>query len=149
LTQTDATEVIALLRKKGFAEGDYFIGQVDPSEIPAYLSVANVGLSFVKATYATQSRSPTKIPEYLAAGLPIIANSGVGDVDQLINTEGVGVLLDSFDRVSYLDAIERFNAIGEIADKCRQVAKDRFDLKAVGGVRYRRLYKKLLCNDGD
>ncbi len=68
------------------------VTRVDPSEIPAYLSASDVGLSFVKATYATQSRSPTKIPEYLAAGLPIIANSGVGDVDELIVTEKVGLL---------------------------------------------------------
>lgn len=147
LTQTDPVPVIALLKRNGFSESDYFVGRVDPAEIPAYLSVSNVGLSFVKATYATQSRSPTKIPEYLAAGIPVIANSGVGDVDELIREDGVGVLIDRFDHDTYLDAIKQLGSLGDISEKCRESAKKRFDLKSVGGVRYRRLYAKLLSRD--
>lgn len=145
LTQSEPKNLISLLQKKGVAENDYFVGQVDPSDIPQYLSIANAGMSFVKATYATQSRSPTKIPEYLAAGLPIIANAGVGDVDELIKEEGVGVLIDSFDRETYLIAIKKLKELGDISNKCRVVAKKHFDLETVGGVRYRRLYEKLFA----
>jgi len=148
LTQTDPGPVTALLKENGFADGDYFVGKVDPAEIPQYLDVSHVGLSFVKATYATQSRSPTKIPEYLAAGLPIIANSGVGDVDELIREDGVGVLIDRFDRDAYLEAIKQIVSLGDITDKGRESAKRRFDLATVGGVRYRRLYERLFCKDG-
>ncbi len=148
LTQTDPQPVTALLQENGFSESDYFVGRVDPMEIPSYLGVSNVALSFVKATYATQSRSPTKIPEYLAAGLPIIANAGVGDVDELIHEDGVGVLIDRFDRKAYVDAIRRIVELGDISVRCRRSAKERFDLKTVGGVRYRRLYKRLFCKDG-
>jgi glycosyltransferase involved in cell wall biosynthesis len=149
VTQSDPAPVTRLLRERGFNEKDYFVGRLDPTDVPRYLSIANVGLSFVKATHATQSRSPTKIPEYLAAGLPIIANSGVGDVDDLINSEGVGVAIENFDREAYLDAFRRFKALGDISERCREVAKRRFDLESVGGVRYRRLYKKILCKDAD
>jgi len=148
LTQTDPGPVITLLKKNGFSESDYFVGRIDPAEIPRYLDASNVGLSFVKATYATQSRSPTKIPEYLAAGLPIIANSGVGDVDKLIREDGVGVLIDRFDREAYIDAIKRLLAFGDISDRSRKSARKRFDLATVGGVRYRRLYERLFCKDG-
>lgn len=144
LTQTDPSKVISLLERKGFGENDYFACRVDPAEIPAYLSAADVGISFVKATYATQSRSPTKIPEYLAAGLPIIANSGVGDVDKLINENGVGILIDRFDRQAYLDAIRKIKDLGDIGHRCRETARREFDLKTVGGPRYLRLYKNLL-----
>lgn len=149
LTQTDPGHVITLLQKKGFSENDYFVGQVDPAAIPEYLSIANVGLSFVKATYATQSRSPTKIPEYLAAGLPIIANSGVGDVDELIHEDGVGVLIDSFEHAAYVDALKRLGDLGDISEKCRASAEKRFDLETVGGAGYRRLYEKLFCKTGN
>jgi len=145
LTQSDSANLITLLQKKGFAEDDYFVGKIDPTEIPEYLSIADAGLSFVKATYATQSRSPTKIPEYLAAGVPIIANAGVGDVDELINVEGVGVLIESFERNAYIEAIKRLKELGDIDYKCRAVARKRFDLETVGGVRYRRLYEKLFA----
>ena len=148
LTQTDTGPIIRLLKENGFSEGDYFVGKVDPAEIPKYLEVSDVGLSFVKATYATQSRSPTKIPEYLAAGLPIIANPGVGDVDELIREDGVGVLIDRFDREAYLDAVKKLVKLGDIGDRCRESARKRFDLATVGGIRYRRLYERLFCKDG-
>lgn len=144
LTQTDTREATSLLERHGFAQKDYFVGRVDPREVPAHMAASDVGISFVKATYATQSRSPTKIPEYLAAGLPIIANSGVGDVDKLINENGVGVLIGSFDDEAYADALRRLKALGDIGDKCRDVARREFDLKTVGGPRYLRLYKDLL-----
>lgn len=144
LTQTDPREVRHLLEQKGFGENDYFVGRVDPAQIPAYLSAADVGLSFVKSTYATQSRSPTKIPEYLAAGLPLIANPGVGDVDTLVNQNGVGVLIGRFDRESYLLAIQKLRELGAAGDRCRETARREFDLKTVGGPRYLRLYENLL-----
>jgi glycosyltransferase involved in cell wall biosynthesis len=144
LTQTDPAEAVRLLKENGFGESDLFVDRVAPDDIPKYLAASDVGLSFVKATYATQSRSPTKIPEYLAAGLPVIANSGVGDVDKLINENGVGVLIDRFDRETYLDAVKRLRALGDVAGKCRKTAKSQFDLQAVGGHRYLRLYGNLL-----
>ena len=144
LTQSDPTELVMLLKERGFSEADYFAGRVNPTEIPEYLSAADVGLSFVKATYATQSRSPTKIPEYLAAGLPIIANSGVGDVDELIETEKVGLLVDRFGHKAYLETITKLRRLGNVAERCREVAIRRFDLETVGGERYRRLYAKIL-----
>lgn len=144
LTQSDPAEITRLLQENGFSETDFYVGRVAPSEIPRYLAASDVGLSFVKATYATQSRSPTKIPEYLASGLPIIANSGVGDVDELIKTENVGVLIDTFDREAYQNAIFRLRRFRlDVGPRCREVALRRFDLDSVGGKRYRRLYASL------
>jgi glycosyltransferase involved in cell wall biosynthesis len=143
LTQSDANQIITLLRERGFDENDYFVGRIPPHEIPAYLASADAGLSFVKAGYATQSRSPTKIPEYLASGLPIIANRGVGDVDALIDENGVGVLADDFTGESYLKALSEIEALGDVRETCRETAVRNFDLQNVGGHRYRRLYTRL------
>ncbi len=144
LTRSDPAEITRLLHEHGFSDNDFFVGSSAPSEIPQYLAASDVGLSFVKATYATQSRSPTKIPEYLASGLPIIANSGVGDVDELIKTENVGVLIDTFDRDAYQNAIFRLRRFRlDVGPRCREVAIRRFDLETVGGERYRRLYDSI------
>ncbi len=148
LTQSDPAELVSLLRDRGYTESDYFAGRVAPEEIPAYLSASDAGLSFVKATYATQSRSPTKIPEYLAAGLPIIANSGVGDVDELITGENVGILVDEFTHEAYQQALYKLRRLGYVAQRCKDAARRRFDLDTVGGERYRRLYKNLLQSNG-
>ena len=149
LIQNDSKQIVRLLLERGFSQDDYFVGSVDPRDVPAYLRASDVGLSFVKSGYATQSRSPTKIPEYLACGLPIIANSGVGDVDSLIDRTGVGVLIHSFTGENYLKAVESIVKIGDVRERCREVAKREFDLSTVGGQRYRRLYQRLLDVPGE
>ena len=144
LSQTDRKVIEPLLTERGFGPDDYFIGRVPPAEIEGYLYASDVGLSIVKASYATQSRSPTKIPEYLACGLPIIANSGVGDVDVLIEENGVGAILRDFDNASYITVLEEIGRMKNVSDVCRKVAIDKFDLETVGGMKYRRLYSRLL-----
>lgn len=146
LTQRDATVAAERLKAIGFCESDFFVAGVSPVEIPRYLSGADASVSFIKNCYSKQASSPTKNAEYLASGLPIVANSGVGDVDELINGDKVGVLIDRFDREAYLEAFETLKGLGDIRDHCREIAKLRFDLTAVGGSRYRRLYERLFCN---
>ena len=143
LTQSKPEVIEPLLREAGYEDCDYLITRVPAAEMPEYLVAADLAVSFIKPCYSKQASSPTKNAEYLACGLPIIANSGVGDVDILIEGHGVGVLIEKFERESYLGASERIESLGDIAGRCRSVAGDEFDLKTVGGVRYRRLYAVL------
>ena len=143
LTQSKHEVIEPLLREEGFGDGDYLITRVPSAEIPEYLVAADLAVSFIKPCYSKQASSPTKNAEYLACGLPLIANSGVGDVDLLIEGHGVGALIEKFNRESYLRAFDNVESLGNISAKCREVASDEFDLKTVGGVRYRRLYSSL------
>ena len=151
LTQTSPDLIIPLLKKRGFTEDDFFVGKISPTEVELYLSASDIALSFVQATYSTASRSPTKIPEYLACGLPIVSNRGVGDVDELIKTEEVGVIINSFSVESYLEALEdvmKLNREDNFINKCRICAKNRFDLEMIGGKNYRSVYEKMMSKNG-
>ncbi len=143
LTQRDADAVREGLIARGFAGEDMFVASVPPSEIAEYLSAADIAISFIKACYSKQSSSPTKIAEYLACGLPIIANRGVGDVDPLIERNHVGVILDEFTPEGYSKALSEAETLGDISDRCRETARREFDLETVGGERYRRIYESL------
>jgi glycosyltransferase involved in cell wall biosynthesis len=144
LTQRDANAVRDRLVSNGFGPDDIFVASIPPDAVPEYLSAADMAISFIRSCYSKQASSPTKIAEYLACGLPIISNTGIGDLDQQITDDKVGVLIDRFDPEAYADAIQRLKALGDTADRCRDAAKRRFDLETVGGARYRRLYKNLL-----
>lgn len=144
LTQSKPEMIKPLLGERGFTENDLFIERVSAADVPCYLSAANLAVSFIKECYSKQASSPTKNAEYLACGLPIIANSGVGDVDKLIEQNGVGALLREFSHAAYLAALDEVDRLGDIADRCRETARREFDLKTVGGERYRRIYRKLL-----
>lgn len=144
LTQSNPELIVPLLVERGFSPSDYLVRKVSPAEVPRYLAASDAALSFVKATYATLSRSPTKNAEYLACGVPIIANRGVGDVDVLINENGVGVIVNEFTPADYASALADISELGDIADRCQATALREFDLESVGGVQYRRIYERIL-----
>jgi glycosyltransferase involved in cell wall biosynthesis len=146
LTQSRPEEVAERLRGLGLQDGDYFVGKVAPPDVPRYLRAADVSISFIRACYSKLSSSPTKIAEYLASGLPVVCNTGVGDLDELIDTDRVGVLISEFTPEAYARALAELAALRRDADlpeRCRSSARRRFDLAAVGGARYRRLYRRL------
>ena len=148
LTQSKPEMIEPLLRAQGYSDGDFFIQKVAPAEIPRYLSAADAALSFIKPCYSKQASSPTKNAEYLACGLPLVVNGGVGDTTELTEADETGVVIDNFSPEDYRNALEKLDKMLEnkaaLADKCRASARHRFDLFNVGGERYRRLYRKLL-----
>lgn len=143
LTQREKEKVADALRQRRFADTDFLVASVRPDEIADYLTAGDVAVSFIKACYSKQSSSPTKIAEYLACGLPVIANSGVGDLDALI-AGNTGVLVRDFSRESFRRALAQVSKFGSLNGQCRTAAAEGFDLESVGGGRYRKLYGALL-----
>ncbi len=144
LSQSEPQIIEKILLAHGLGKNDYYIGHVPPAQLPAYLSAADIAVSFIKPSYSKQASSPTKNAEYLAGGLPIIANAGVGDVDELIQSNGIGALVTEFSDEAYLRAFAEVEALGDVSERCREVARREFDLETVGGERYRKLYRKLV-----
>ncbi len=146
LTKSPAGRAAEVLRRAGLRDEDFWIGGAAASEVPAHLRRARLGLSFRKPTFSQLAASPTKIPEYLAAGVPVASNAGIGDTDELLARERVGVLVRDFDRESLARAAREAVALAEepgVASRCEQVAREHFDLARVGGARYLNVYRKL------
>jgi glycosyltransferase involved in cell wall biosynthesis len=147
LTQSEPGLISRRLVALGVPETDFFVGKVSPAEVPRYLKASDIAVSFIRACYSKLSSSPTKIAEYLAAGLPVVCNAGVGDVDACVEGERVGFVVREFGEAAYreaLDAVDAMRREGTINDRCREVAERRFDIESVGGAKYRRLYERLL-----
>ena len=134
-------------------EGAVTIGRLPADEIPAALAKADVGLSFPEPAPSKLAMSPTKVGEYLAAGLPVVSSAGIGDVDALLTGSGagggapVGVLLREFTQDAYRAALPELLAL--LADpgtphRCRAVAEEQLDLERVGWARYRQVYQQLI-----
>ncbi len=147
LTQSPRELVIDRMTALGLEQKDFVVTQVKPAEVPRYLKAADLAISFIKPCYSKQSSSPTKIAEYLASGLPVVCNSGVGDLDALISDHDAGALLHDFTPDAYLQAlndVDRMRADEGLRERLRSVAREEFDLVRVGRTRYRRLYDRLL-----
>lgn len=148
LTQSQPEIMKILLKERGFTEKDFLITKVSPEEIPDYLSAADVAISFVKSCYSKQASSPTKNAEYLICGLPIVVNDGIGDTSRFTREDQTGVIVENLSGESYQKAIAELEKMLEnknlVAEKCRTSARQRFDLQAIAGKRYRLLYSRLL-----
>lgn len=146
LTSAPPADVAAQLRQVGLSPDDFRVGKVSPTEVPLYLRRARLGLSFRKATFAQIASSPTKIAEYLAAGLPVVCNADIGDMDAMLARERVGVIIKTFDEASYAAAAEEAMRLAnepEIESRCIAAAHRNFDLATVGGARYYNVYRRL------
>jgi glycosyltransferase involved in cell wall biosynthesis len=147
VTQSSPAEMIVELQRLGFSSDDCRVVTVSPDDVPKYLRAADIALSLIRPSYARRSMSPTKFAEYLAAGLPVIATAGIGDLDQHIEESRTGVLLQRLDGEAYaaaFRAVEELRRDPDLADRCRREARARYDLHDVGGTRYLKLYAAVL-----
>lgn len=122
-----------------------------PADVPRYLGAADVGLFFIKPSFAKSASSPTKLGEYLAAGLPVIVNSGVGDVDALVRAARLGVVVEDLGDVGYEHAVADVLRLAEMLSgpagpelraRSRAAAEAHLSLQ-LGVARYRDVYARL------
>ncbi len=71
----------------GVSQHILFTDYVPADEIPKYLSIADIALAPFEENDVTRAKSPLKIAEYMAMGLPIVA-SDVGDVRRMASQAG-------------------------------------------------------------
>jgi glycosyltransferase involved in cell wall biosynthesis len=109
-------------------------------EVPALLSFSNYSVFFIKQCYSKISSSPTKHGEIMAMGIPVITNSGVGDIENIITKYSSGYVVNDFLDGSFtavIDKIVKGNSFDK--DAIRNGAIDFYDLeKAV--TKYKKVY---------
>jgi glycosyltransferase involved in cell wall biosynthesis len=150
LTTGSHDRVRELMRARDVGVDNFSVRAVASGEVASYLAAADVGLAFIKRCVSKIASSPTKNGEYLACGLPLVINAGVGDSDLLIDEWKAGVLINDFREEDYLKAgreIEAMVADREARRKARSVAERVFDLGTIAGERYASLYEKVLEQD--
>jgi glycosyltransferase involved in cell wall biosynthesis len=115
---------------------------VDRDEVPAFLAIADASVIFIRADTSKAGCSPTKLAELFACGVPVIANSGIGDMDRIIDPKVNGsVLVADFSDSSLREAAKKILAMDRtvpIRENSRQ-----FDL-SVGVASYAAVYRQLL-----
>jgi glycosyltransferase involved in cell wall biosynthesis len=149
LTRAPPDELVGLLKREGLTDEEIIVRGVKPPEMPAYLSLGDIGLSFIKSCFSKKGSSPTKVAEYLACGLPVVLNGDIGDQVDLSEEEDACVVVESFaddELVRAADAalVLAARPIAERVRVGRHVADHRFGLERVGVARYERLYRAVV-----
>jgi glycosyltransferase involved in cell wall biosynthesis len=150
LTEQDPRAVRQVAKAAGFADKDLRVLRAEPEDVPRWLSIFRMGVFFLRPSYAAKASSFTKLGELLAAGVPAVTNTGVGDVDRVLGSErNTGLLLpgltdrdlSAFARKA-LPLLEGERVSAEVRESCRAAAARHFSL-ADGVARYRSLYRSL------
>lgn len=95
---------------------------VPHNEVAHYLAAADVGLLLREQHLINSVASPVKFGQFLASSLPVIISPGVGDFSELVEEEGVGLVLNEQTNLAgWLDMLAKHES--EIRSRCRHVAR--------------------------
>ncbi|MBN2681304.1 MAG: hypothetical protein JXR58_02240, partial [Bacteroidales bacterium] len=84
------------------------------------------------------------LAELLGMGIPVISNTGVGDMDFFFEKQATGFLVKNFSEYEYQKAIENIPEITKIPkESLRNIAEQYFSLEH-GVDLYHRLYNKII-----
>ena len=118
---------------------EYIAVSANPSEVPKYLSIADVGLNLMDRQ---DIRMSIKTCEYLAMGLPIIVNSNVMGAKEIVEQHHVGLVLEDLSNINLEDIKEIVLKKKQFSVRCRKVACENFSTMEVAK-RYVKIYKLL------
>jgi glycosyltransferase involved in cell wall biosynthesis len=116
-------------------------------EMPKLMSRMHASIYFIKPVFSKKASSATKLGELLACGVPCMTNSGVGDVEMILDPMRVGIVLHSFDKSSSLEGVRQFLSLisdPNVSDRCRASAERWFSLEE-GAKRYDEIYRLCGC----
>lgn len=114
-------------------------------EVPVLLSFSTYSLFFIKACYSKLSSSPTKHGEIMAMGIPVIVNSGVGDVKEIVEKYESGFVLNELTEPAMNAVIDKIchKSKGFNNQSIRAGAYEYYDLNT-SIENYYNVYKKVL-----
>jgi glycosyltransferase involved in cell wall biosynthesis len=130
------------LQKHSLPKEKFILTEASRKEVPLYLKCCDYSVFFIKPCFSKLSSSPTKHAEIMAMGLPLITNSGVGDVAEIVKNYESGEVIDSFTIDSYDVAIKTL--LNTAYDKAG-IRKGAYEVYSLDGAlkSYAAVYKKL------
>jgi glycosyltransferase involved in cell wall biosynthesis len=147
LSSNDPTSAQARLGESGLPAEAVSVQSVPPDRVPEILARQDLGLIFVRGDLALLAASPTKLGQYLACGLVVVAEKGIGGLDNILVNQGAGCLVDSQRPDTWGEVVERALYLCDQADfrqKSREIAS-RFYSLSIGVDSYAKAYAHALA----
>lgn len=111
ITQTPRQVIDQRIVELNLDAKDFIITQAARKDVPNLIKASDINISFIKPVYSKISSSPTKLGEVLSMGIPVIVNSGVGDVEQTVRTTDAGYVLHGFEEKDFEKAVQSIPAL--------------------------------------
>ena len=143
ITTDNPNTILPKVKSKGIPSDKIIISPAKREEVPTFLSLANAAIFFIQPVFSKSGSSPTKHGEMLGMGLPVIANSGVGDVDKIIEETKSGILVREFTNEAYEKAVDQIDELLKIPVPTLQAAAQKYYSLEEGVKRYNSVYERV------
>jgi glycosyltransferase involved in cell wall biosynthesis len=135
----------ACLQRHGIPDERVELMAVNALDMPRFITRMDAAVFFIKPVFSKKASAPTKLGELLAAGIPCLTNKGVGDMDEILIRDQVGIVVERLDTDSVrkgLEGLLQLTNTPDIQRRCRDTAARYFSLDS--GVRaYSQIYDSL------
>jgi glycosyltransferase involved in cell wall biosynthesis len=143
ITQDSSVMILKEVSNLNIDVSKIIITSAQRTGIPLLVSLSTLSIIFIKPVFSKIASSPTKLGEIMSLGIPVIANAGVGDMKNVLNSEIGGILISDFSNETYEKAIENIPEVLKIQPNAiRSAAKKLFSLNK-GVEKYCEIYKNL------
>lgn len=134
-------------RENGIKEESYKVLSLYHLEVSDWLKEADISLIFYRRHNSYAGCCPTKFAESLACGVPVIINKNIGDCEEMVRKEGVGLVVADFAESTFRKASDDFLSIlkarPDLHIRCREVAQNSFSLE-MGIKKYLKVYHRIV-----
>lgn len=117
-----------------------------PDEIAIKISDISFGVLFFTSGISKLGSAPTRMGELLACGIPVMGNSGVGDMSSLIERYNIGVVIEDCHpdtlEIGYRKMLSMLRD-PDLIQRCRSAAENYFSADC-GALKYSNIYKSLI-----
>jgi glycosyltransferase involved in cell wall biosynthesis len=145
VTREDHAELRRDCETAGIPPDRLIIRRARFADMPRMISLFDAGVFFIRPSMSKRGSAATKLAEFLACGVPVIINDGVGDSGEIVAQRGVGLVLPTLDEGGFdgsLGQVDTLLADSSIGGRCRRTAEELFSVQE-GAERYGRLYEQL------
>ncbi len=147
LNRKDHALIAAGITRLRLADADIIVRSGEFDEMPALLGAAHAGICLLDQVSSKLASSPIKIGEYLACGLPVVLNRGIGDAAGQVAAAGAGHVVETYSDAEIRRAGAALAAL--VGDErarraARALAEDRYGVPA-GVDAYAGLYDEIIA----
>lgn len=144
LTPDNGDYIKSVLKQHSINLNDVVIKYAPRIQLPALAYASDFNIFFIKPAFSKIASSPTKLGEMLAMGIPVICNSGVGDVAQIVTETQSGFCIDDFSETTFNRVIDKMLTYKNIdREAIRNKAQRIYDLQH-GIKSYLKVYNQLM-----
>lgn len=137
-------EIAAAAAAAGLPADSISIVHASRDEVPVYLALASLSVMFFRPSADLAGVSPTKMAELFAANVPMISNSGVGDLETILRPDvNASLVVRDFASDTLREAIQQVLAVAPDKRMATRARSGEYTL-ASGVAAYAGIYERLI-----